>query len=163
RQPGVDRVPVAGRQHHVPGSRIHERPVQQHRRQRGQRLRRLREHPGKRHVPADDPAAGIARAVHADDLYVDDPAADVAWMSVGRRLSMTRARLPRRLEGDAGFGLVELLIAMSILTVAIGALVAVFGSSLAVLRHASAEGTALTLADRQLEAYRSMPFTCIPD
>jgi prepilin-type N-terminal cleavage/methylation domain-containing protein len=76
---------------------------------------------------------------------------------------MTRARWQLRLADDEGFGLIELLIAMTILAVAIGGLLAVFGSSIAILQHANNEGTALTLADRQLESYRSMPYSCIPD
>jgi Tfp pilus assembly protein PilV len=69
----------------------------------------------------------------------------------------------RALGGEDGFGLIELLIAMTILTVAIGALIAVFGNSIVSLQHSAKEGTAITLADRQLESYRSMPFSCIPD
>jgi Tfp pilus assembly protein PilV len=60
-------------------------------------------------------------------------------------------------------GLIELLIALTVLTVAIGGLLAVFASSVVTLRHSSMEGTAITLADRQLESYRSMPFNCIPN
>ena len=36
-------------------------------------------------------------------------------------------------------------------------------TSIVSLRHSASEGTAITLADRQLETYRSMPFACIPD
>ncbi|MBA3842029.1 MAG: type II secretion system protein [Actinobacteria bacterium] len=71
-------------------------------------------------------------------------------------------RFGAHLRDEAGIGLIELLIAMTILAVAISAIVAVFASSIAVLSHAGKEGTAITLADRQLEAYRSMPFSCIP-
>jgi type II secretory pathway pseudopilin PulG len=69
----------------------------------------------------------------------------------------------RRLRGralrDDGFGLVELLIAMTILMVGIGALLAVFASSAVSLRRAGEKGTALTLADTQMEAYRRVTFT----
>ena len=30
------------------------------------------------------------------------------------------------------------------------------------MQHAAKEGTALTVADRQMESYRSLPFSCIP-
>ena len=59
-------------------------------------------------------------------------------------------------------GLIELLIALTILVVGIAATTAVFTSSLMDLRHSSKEGTAITLADRQLESYRAMPFNCLP-
>ena len=65
-------------------------------------------------------------------------------------------------RSEEGFGLVELLIALTILVVGIGATLAVFASSIISLRHASKAGTALTLAERQLEAYRAMPFICVP-
>lgn len=72
------------------------------------------------------------------------------------------ARVTRRLGDESGLGLIELLIALTVLTVAVGALLAAFASSIVTLRHSSMEGTAVTLADRQLEVYRSMPFTCVP-
>ena len=86
-------------------------------------------------------------------------------MPVGRRLLMRRMlrRIAPRFRDESGIGLIELLIALTILTVAIGALLAVFASSLASLQHSGKEGTAITLADRQLERYRSMPFECIPN
>jgi prepilin-type N-terminal cleavage/methylation domain-containing protein len=65
-------------------------------------------------------------------------------------------------RSEEGFGLVELLIAMTILAIGIGATLAVFSSSIISLRHASRAGTALTLAERQLEAYRAMPYVCVP-
>jgi prepilin-type N-terminal cleavage/methylation domain-containing protein len=65
-------------------------------------------------------------------------------------------------RSEGGFGLVELLIAMTILVIAIGATLSVFASSIITLQHASTAGTALTLAERQLEAYRAMPFVCVP-
>ena len=44
----------------------------------------------------------------------------------------------------------------------VGAVTAVFASSLLDLRNSSKEGTAITLADRQLESFRAMPFDCLP-
>ena len=46
--------------------------------------------------------------------------------------------------------LIELLIAMTFLAVAVGALIAVFASTILSLRHTSVEGNALTLADKQM-------------
>jgi type II secretory pathway pseudopilin PulG len=65
-------------------------------------------------------------------------------------------------RSEEGFGLVELLIAMTVLVIGIGATLAVFSSSILSLQHASKAGTALTIAERQLEAYRAMPFACVP-
>lgn len=65
-------------------------------------------------------------------------------------------------RSEEGFGLVELLIAMTILAIGIAATVSVFASSIISLGHASRAGTALTIAERQLESYRAMPFVCVP-
>jgi len=70
-------------------------------------------------------------------------------------------RLGRRATTDEGFGLVELLIAMTMLSIAVGALLAVFTSSAASLRRAGEKGTALTLADTQMEKYRTRTFTAV--
>jgi type II secretory pathway pseudopilin PulG len=78
----------------------------------------------------------------------------------GLHMSLRARFAAARSEG--GFGLVELLIALTILTIGIGATLAVFTSSLVSLRHTSRAGTALTIAERQLEAYRAMPFACVP-
>jgi Tfp pilus assembly protein PilV len=66
-----------------------------------------------------------------------------------------------RFGSEAGQGLIELLMALTLLTVGIGATLSLFASSLVSMRHAGKEGTALTLADRQMETYRSMPYSCI--
>ncbi len=64
-------------------------------------------------------------------------------------------------SSESGSMLVELLIAMTFLTVAVGALIAVFSSSLLSLRHAAVEGNALTLADKQMEKFRTLPYTSL--
>lgn len=66
------------------------------------------------------------------------------------------------LRAEDGLGLIELLIALTLLAIGIGATIASLSSSIVVLQHSSKEGTAITLADRQLEAYRAMPFACVP-
>ena len=68
-------------------------------------------------------------------------------------------RLSGRTADERGFGLVELLIALTILTVAVGALVTAFGASAVSLRRAGQKGTALSLADTQMEKYRTRTFT----
>jgi type II secretory pathway pseudopilin PulG len=74
---------------------------------------------------------------------------------------MSLRRLRQRAAGEDGFGLVELLIAMTMLSIAIGALLAVFTSSAVSLRRAGEKGTALTLADTQMEKYRTRTFTAV--
>lgn len=58
-------------------------------------------------------------------------------------------------------GLIELLAALAILTIALSALLASFASSVVDLRRTGNEGTALTVADRQMEKYRTIPYSCI--
>jgi prepilin-type N-terminal cleavage/methylation domain-containing protein len=70
-------------------------------------------------------------------------------------------RLARRLGRQDGFGLVELLIAMTVLVVGLLALVASFGSGYAAINRASTTGTASVLADKQMEAFRAMTYTAI--
>ena len=55
--------------------------------------------------------------------------------------------------------LIELLIAMTFLAVAVGALIAVFASSILSLRHTSIEGNALTLADKQMETFKTLAYS----
>lgn len=80
---------------------------------------------------------------------------------------MSDLRVPDRLvtrlgSDEAGIGLIELLIALTLVAVGIAAALSVFASSIVSLQHGAKEGTALTLADRQLEAYRAMSFACLP-
>ena len=80
---------------------------------------------------------------------------------MSRQRLLVIKRLRRRLGSEAGMGLVELLIAMTVLAVGIGSTLTLFADSLVNMQHAGSEGTALTLADRQMESYRSMPYSCI--
>ena len=66
-----------------------------------------------------------------------------------------------RLRSQEGFGLIELLMAMSILAIAISAQLAVFASSYASIVRASIKGTAVSLADKQMETYRTLPYSCV--
>ena len=70
-------------------------------------------------------------------------------------------RLRRGLRDESGFGLIELLSAMLMLNVGIIALVAAFTSGQVSLRRAGEIGTASTVADRQMELYRSVKWTQI--
>jgi type II secretory pathway pseudopilin PulG len=70
-------------------------------------------------------------------------------------------RWRQRAAAEEGFGLVELLIATTMMTIAIGSLLAVFVSSAVSLRRAGQKGTALTLADTQMEKYRTQTFTAV--
>jgi prepilin-type N-terminal cleavage/methylation domain-containing protein len=70
-------------------------------------------------------------------------------------------RLLRKLREDEGFGLVELLIAMLILTIGLLALLSAFVSGATTLRRSSRIATASTLADRQMELYRALTYGAI--
>src|SRR4029453_12425525 len=67
----------------------------------------------------------------------------------------------RRARNEAGFGLIELLMAITMLNIGILALVATFSSGSAALRRASELSNAATLADTQLELFRGMKCSSI--
>ncbi len=62
--------------------------------------------------------------------------------------------MPSRLRDEAGIGLIELLIAMVVISIGIFALVAGLSSGIETTRRASKTSTAGTLADAKMEAYR---------
>ena len=64
-------------------------------------------------------------------------------------------------RSEDGFGLIELLIAMLVMALGIMAIVAGFSSGMVALSNASRTGTAGTLADKQMEAYRALPYSSI--
>jgi Tfp pilus assembly protein PilV len=66
-----------------------------------------------------------------------------------------------RLKSEEGLGLIELLAAMVVLSIALLALLAGYGSAVASLRAASTKTTASALANAQLELYRSLPYASI--
>jgi Tfp pilus assembly protein PilV len=66
-----------------------------------------------------------------------------------------------RLRSEAGFGLIELLMAMVMLNVGILAIVAAFNSSMVALNRASKISTAAALGDKTMETYRALPYNCI--
>ena len=57
--------------------------------------------------------------------------------------------------------LIELLIAMTFLAIAIGALMSVYTSTILSMRHTSIQGNALTLVDTQIEVYKTLPYALI--
>jgi Tfp pilus assembly protein PilV len=66
-----------------------------------------------------------------------------------------------RLRQEGGFGLIELLMAMTILNVGILTLVAAFNSGSVALRRSSMISTAAVLADKQIELYRALTYDAI--
>ena len=66
-----------------------------------------------------------------------------------------------RLRAEAGMGLVELLIAMTVLAVALLALVAAFSSGALTLQRAGQTSTAAALANQQMELYRGLKYDSI--
>jgi type II secretory pathway pseudopilin PulG len=67
----------------------------------------------------------------------------------------------RRLRQEEGMGLVELLAAMVVLSIALLALLAGYGSAFVSLRLASQRTTATQLANSQMELYRALPYGSI--
>ncbi|MGL6279847.1 MAG: type IV pilus modification PilV family protein [Gaiella sp.] len=80
-------------------------------------------------------------------------------MSRGGHTSRLVRALARRLAGDQrGIMMMELVIAMAFLSIAVGAMIGVFASTMISLRNAGIEGTALTLAESQMESYKTLPY-----
>ena len=71
----------------------------------------------------------------------------------------TRVRVLRR--GEAGFGLIELLIAMTVLVVGIMATFAMFESGIRHIKRASTVTTAAALADAEMENFRAIRYDAI--
>jgi type II secretory pathway pseudopilin PulG len=67
----------------------------------------------------------------------------------------------RRARNEAGFGLIELLLAMTMLNIGILALVAAFNSGAVALRRADTVANAGTLANTQMELFRGLKYTSI--
>jgi type II secretory pathway pseudopilin PulG len=67
----------------------------------------------------------------------------------------------RKLCDESGSMLIELIISLTFLTVAIGAIMSIYVGAQFSLRHTSIEGNALTLADRQMESYKTVAYSGI--
>jgi prepilin-type N-terminal cleavage/methylation domain-containing protein len=65
--------------------------------------------------------------------------------------------LSTRARDEAGFGLVELLIAMTVMAIGITAIVAGMSSGFVAVNRARDASTAAAVADKQMEAYRALP------
>jgi prepilin-type N-terminal cleavage/methylation domain-containing protein len=66
------------------------------------------------------------------------------------------------LRAEEGMTLIELLIAMVVMSIGIAALVAGFSSGVVSINRARVTSTAGTLADKQMELYRQAAFTSLP-
>jgi prepilin-type N-terminal cleavage/methylation domain-containing protein len=66
------------------------------------------------------------------------------------------------LRAEEGMTLIELLIAMVVMSIGIAALVAGFSSGVVSINRARVTSTAGTLADEQMELYRQAAFTSLP-
>ena len=66
------------------------------------------------------------------------------------------------MRAEEGMTLIELLIAMTVMSIGIAALVAGFSSGIVSINRARTTSTAGTLADQQMELYRQASFTSLP-
>ena len=66
-----------------------------------------------------------------------------------------------RARNEGGFGLIELLMAMTMLNIGILALVATFSSGSVALRRTSQVSNGATVADSQMELFRGMKYSSI--
>ncbi len=66
-----------------------------------------------------------------------------------------------RAREHEGFGLIELLVALTVLSIGILATIGVFASGMVTIRRAGAISTATALADRQMEGFRALRFASI--
>lgn len=64
-----------------------------------------------------------------------------------------------RLRSQEGFGLIELMVSMTMLNIGILAIVAAFNSGALALRNAGEVSTAAVLGDKQMELYRALKYT----
>ena len=65
-------------------------------------------------------------------------------------------------RGDGGFALIEMLIALTVLSVGLLAVLGSFTTGYIALNRANTEATATLLADKTMEAYRGKQFTALP-
>lgn len=70
-------------------------------------------------------------------------------------------RIAARLRRQEGFGLIELLIAMTVLSIGLLALFAAYSTSYVTMRRATRVSSATVLADSQMERYRARQYANI--
>jgi Tfp pilus assembly protein PilV len=75
--------------------------------------------------------------------------------------TISRHKSVARLRAEAGQGLLELLIAITLLTVGVGALLTLVAAGFVSLQRSGESGTALTLAEAQMELYRGVSYPYI--
>jgi type II secretory pathway pseudopilin PulG len=63
------------------------------------------------------------------------------------------------LRSEKGFGLVELMVSMTMLNIGLLAIVAAFQSGAVALKNAGEVSTASVIADKQMELYRALKYT----
>lgn len=68
---------------------------------------------------------------------------------------------PARLRDQSGFGMIELLIAMTVMAIGLMALFAMFQSSILSITRASQTSTAAALADTEMENFRAIKYDAI--
>ncbi len=69
--------------------------------------------------------------------------------------------MPHPAKAEDGFGLIELIVAMAVLSIALLALLAGYGSAVVGIRQSSEKTVASSIADAQLELYRALPFASV--
>jgi Tfp pilus assembly protein PilV len=74
---------------------------------------------------------------------------------------MLRLRTARLVRAEDGFGMIELLAAMTVMLIGILAVFGLFQASMVQLRRASTETTAAALADAEMERYRAIRYDSI--
>ena len=74
-------------------------------------------------------------------------------------LADERGVIAARVRSEEGFGLLELLISMTMLNIGILAIVAAFNSGALALKRAGEVSTASVIADKQMELYRALKYT----
>lgn len=79
-------------------------------------------------------------------------------MSRVRRLPI-RVSMSERLKDEGGFGLVELLVSLTMLNIGILAVVAAFQSGAVALKNAGEVSTGSVLGDKQMELYRALKYS----
>jgi Tfp pilus assembly protein PilV len=72
-----------------------------------------------------------------------------------------RTDLRRRARGEGGFGMIELLAAMTVMLIGIFAVFSVFQAGIVQIRRASTITTAAALADSEMEKYRAIRYDSI--
>jgi Tfp pilus assembly protein PilV len=88
----------------------------------------------------------------------DDYGAGVRALGTSR-LEAVATRVAKRLRSEAGFGLIELLVAMTVTMIAVMGLVAALTSAHVTVIRASRTSTAAAIASAQMERYRAVEYT----